>query len=156
MAGARGASKTADLALLVAVGTVVYFTQGDRFSVPVWVLFGLTVLSVWATFFMPTTCDYRTELGKPCNRRARGELRGCRMHARAKRDAVFRALSFTNRGAYFRMSWSSTGDTSKKRKRASSSSEEDVSDSRWRSGYDVSMLAVSALGSLASTLALFE
>lgn len=157
----RRASKTSDLGVLVLLGAGVYFGYRDRFSDPVWILFGVTVLSFWVSFLMPTKCDYRTQRGKPCDRGVRGKLRGCRTHGRWKRDAVFQLFGMVNPGARLRTTWSSVEHTAFQAD-GTRAGPESVPVERQRppvperTKYDVGMFIFTAMGAIASTVALFS
>ncbi|TCP48518.1 hypothetical protein EV191_11075 [Tamaricihabitans halophyticus] len=103
-------SKFGELIALIIIGAVVHVIYGHLLPTVSWALIALAVFMLWISFFMPTYCDYRTQRNRPCRWRVRGKLRGCGIHARDKRDALWRACRLKNPGTLFRVMWASPDD----------------------------------------------
>lgn len=103
-------SKAADIGGLLATGTFVYVLYGPVLPTFTWIMLAVAVVLSWFSFFIPTYCDYQTQRGTSCTRWVRGKLRGCKQHARLKRDAVWQVIRLHNPGLLFRVRWRSTAD----------------------------------------------
>jgi hypothetical protein len=105
------ATKTVDLSSMVLAGVVAYYLFGRTLPSVTVGLLVVAVLTVWASFLMPTRCDYHPPRDTPCARRVRGKLRGCPVHERLKRGAVFDAIKLRNPESLSWVAWSSPGNT---------------------------------------------
>lgn len=148
----KAATKSGDLVVLVALGACYWILlAGAQPSFTTGLLF-LTVLLVWICLLMPTHCDYRTQRGKPCDRSVRGKLRGCRDHGRWKRDAMFAMLKLRNPGLLFRVMWSAPGAATVTTVSAGTPAQSGPSE---QSAYDVVMLVLTIVSTVATVLSLF-
>lgn len=94
--------KSSDLLFLIIAGAIAYAFFAAKLGVIFVVCAWLVVFMIWVMFFMPTYCDY--DLGhRGCSKEVYGKLRGCRFHARLKRDAVWAALGQHNPGTMIRL-----------------------------------------------------
>lgn len=83
MAKRRRGTKAGDLLVLLWVVVLGVLGYPPHEHLVAWIVLVPTVALFWIAFLMPTKCAYR-----PCGRGVRGKLRGCRDHARRRRDAL--------------------------------------------------------------------
>lgn len=116
MARRQGESQFGSFVGLVGFSAATYFLVElyyRHFPIWLWGCAGVAALSFWLGVVIPTKCDYpKSRGGQPCLNDVHGQLRGCRHHRRAKRDAVWRRLGLRNPGEFFRIDWSEATDTS--------------------------------------------
>lgn len=154
----RRRRKRDDLPWLIGIGVVGYYWLEPRYGTVVVILLGFVVLMLWVLFVMPTKCDYDVG-GRGCVRGVCGKLNGCHDHGRLKRDAMFAAMRMRNPGLIFRVMWSS-GSHSGRALGATSpipaSDAEKMSDEKRakQGAYNLVMLVVTAVGSIAGVLSL--
>ena len=80
MAKRRRGTKAGDLLVLLWIVVLGVLGYPPREHLVAWIVLVPAVGLFWFAFLMPTKCR--------CGRGARGKLRGCREHARWKRDAM--------------------------------------------------------------------
>jgi hypothetical protein len=105
----RRGTKSSDLLVLLWIAALAYLGYPPREHGVAWIVVVPAVALFWIAFLMPTKCDYLTQRNKPCDRGVRGKLRGCRDHARWKRDAMFAAFGTSNPGRHLRVMWHAPG-----------------------------------------------
>lgn len=142
----RRRRKRDDLAALIPIGIVAYFLIAPDYGPVVYGLLAASVVLFWVAFAMPTLCGY--DLG----------YRGCiHQHGALKRDAMFAAVRMRNPGQLVRVKWQD-GPVPKGRTVGAASgpppSAADRKNAR-KGTYDMIMLTVATIGSVAGVLALF-
>jgi hypothetical protein len=102
-------------------------------------------LVLWISFFKRTICDVETKARNDgCGNAVRGRLRGCRLHRREKRDALWALLGLRNPGQRYRVMWARPSSTYGHATPSPEVGEPRVS----RPLYDGSMLVATIFGSL--------
>ncbi|BBG01306.1 MULTISPECIES: hypothetical protein [Pseudonocardia] len=156
MAGKGGRSKFRELGALALMAGILYVVVDPLYGPVIYTLLACSLLMIWVLFIMPTKCGY--DLGpRGCANPVRGKLNGCHYHDDLKRDALFAAMRMRNPGQYFRVKWND-GSTPRGRTwgAASIPPSSAVERSNARQGsYDMVMLLITAIGSVAGVLALF-
>lgn len=156
----RGRTHKRDhLVVLVPIGILGYVLVTPTYGLFVYVLLMLSVLLFWGLFAMPTLCGYA--LGyRGCLIEIYGKANGCRHHGALKRDAIFAAFRLRNPGQLLRVKWQD-GPVPKWRTVGVAASPpppqpgpSERSNAR-KAKYDLVMLLVATVGSLAGVLALF-
>jgi hypothetical protein len=116
-------------------------------------------MMLWILLLMPTRCHW--DLGTHgCTRSVKGKLNGCRSHNQRKHDAAWSALGLRNPGTLLRVTWTG-GDHHGWKVGRTSLSARALPDSDGTSGgkkqgtYNMIMLLVTVVGSVAGVLALF-
>lgn len=160
MARRRRATKSGDLLVMSVVGLVTYSIYRQSLPPMSWGLLAVAVLMTWICLLMPTYCDYQTARRKPCSRRVRGKLRGCRDHRREKRDALFAAIRLRNPGLLFRVMWSPSSPSSAPGAfgsvgTATSNAVPQSAPSKQAAG-EVAMLIFTVISAVAAVIALFK
>ena len=88
MAKRRRGTKAGDLLVLLWIVVLGVLGYPPREHLVAWIVLVPAIGLFWIAFLMPTKCAHRTQRDKPCGRGVRGKLRGCRDHARRRRDAL--------------------------------------------------------------------
>jgi len=156
-----------DLPWLTAGCLILYLLLEPKYGAGVPLLLVFSVLMLYVLLFVPTRCDYDVDNGRGCVRQVYGNSEAALIMARLKLDAIFSAFSMVNPGTLFRVTWS--GGVQKghiighqhrsvpasKSTSSNTSSNTNSSSSKKQGAYNMLMLAVTAIGSLAGVLALF-